>query len=36
VHEFRGDRIAHERIYVTEPWAAPDWRAPWRSAAVAV
>ena len=36
VHEFRGDRIAHERIYVTEPWAAPDWRAPWRSATVAV
>jgi SnoaL-like protein len=36
VHEFRGDRIAHERIYVTEPWAAPDWRAPWRSSSVAV
>jgi hypothetical protein len=32
VHEFRGDRIARERIYVTEPWPAPEWRTPWRSA----
>ena len=24
--EFRGDRIALERIYVTEPWPAPEWR----------
>jgi hypothetical protein len=30
--EFRGDRIARERIYVAEPWPAPQWRAPWRSA----
>ena len=30
VHEFRGERIAHERIYVTEPWTAPEWRTPWR------
>src|SRR5262245_32068639 len=29
--EMRGDRIARERIYVTEPWSAPAWRAPWRS-----
>ena len=29
--EFRGDRVARERIYVTEPWEAPEWRAPWRS-----
>lgn len=35
VLEFRGDRIARERIYVTEPWAAPEWRAHWRSATVA-
>lgn len=28
LHEFRGDRVAHERIYVTEPWDAPAWRAP--------
>jgi hypothetical protein len=36
VIEFRGDRVARERIYVTEPWDAPAWRAPWRSATVAV
>ena len=35
VLEFRGDRIAHERIYVTEPWDAPEWRARWRSATTA-
>lgn len=28
--EFRGDKVAHERIYITQPWDAPDWRAPWR------
>jgi len=32
VHELRGDRIARERIYVVEPWEAPEWRAPWRAA----
>jgi SnoaL-like domain len=36
VLEFRGDRIARERIYVTEPWEAPEWRARWRSATTAV
>jgi SnoaL-like protein len=30
--EFRGDKIARESIYVTEPWEAPEWRARWRSA----
>jgi hypothetical protein len=29
--DFRGDKVVRERIYVTEPWEAPDWRAPWRS-----
>ena len=29
--EFRGDKVERERIYVTEPWDAPEWRAPWRS-----
>ncbi len=29
--EFRGDKVAHERIYVMEQWEAPDWRARWRS-----
>jgi hypothetical protein len=30
--DFRGDKVSRERIYVTEPWEAPEWRAPWRSA----
>ena len=30
--EFRGDKVARERIYVTEAWEAPEWRPPWRSA----
>jgi len=30
--EFRGDRVARERIYVTQGWDAPEWRAPWRAA----
>jgi hypothetical protein len=30
--EFRGDKVAHETIYVTESWEAPEWRARWRSA----
>jgi ketosteroid isomerase-like protein len=29
--EFRGDKVARERIYVMEAWEAPTWRAPWRS-----
>ena len=36
VLEFCDDRIARERIYVTEPWPAPQWRAPWRSATNAI
>jgi hypothetical protein len=30
--EFRGDKVARETIYITEPWEAPEWRAPWRAA----
>jgi hypothetical protein len=30
--EIRGDKIARETIYVTDPWEAPEWRARWRSA----
>ena len=30
--EFRGDRVAHERIYIMDPWEAPEWRKPWRAA----
>jgi hypothetical protein len=29
--EFRGDKVARERIYVMEGWQAPEWRASWRS-----
>ena len=36
VLEFRDDRVARERIYVTDPWPAPEWRAPWRSATNAI
>jgi hypothetical protein len=28
----RGDNVARETIYVTEPWEAPEWRRPWRAA----
>lgn len=31
IHEFRGDKIARERIYVGEGWEPPAWRARWRS-----
>ncbi len=29
--EFRGDKVAHEAIYITQPWEAPEWRARWRA-----
>jgi ketosteroid isomerase-like protein len=29
--EFRGDKVAHERIYIMEGWEAAEWRAPWRA-----
>jgi len=32
VLEFDGVRIRRERIYVAEPWDAPEWRAAWRAA----
>jgi hypothetical protein len=31
IHEFRGDKIARERIYVSEGWEPPAWRKKWRS-----
>jgi hypothetical protein len=30
IHEFRGDLLVHETIYVAPGWAAPEWRARWR------
>jgi hypothetical protein len=32
IHEFRGDKIARETIYVGEGWEPPEWRAQWRDA----
>lgn len=29
--EFRDDRVAHERIYIMDGWAAAKWRKPWRA-----
>ena len=29
IWRFRGDKVAYETVYVTEPWEAPDWRKPW-------
>jgi hypothetical protein len=29
---FKGDKVAHERIYIMDGWEAAEWRAPWRSA----
>lgn len=29
---FKGDKVAHERIYIMEGWEAAEWRTPWRSA----
>jgi hypothetical protein len=28
--QFREDKVAHETIYVSDGWEAPEWRAPWR------
>jgi len=29
IWEFRGDRVAHETVYVAEPWESPGSRAQW-------
>ena len=29
IMEFRGDKIARERVYVMEGWEPADWRAEW-------
>jgi hypothetical protein len=34
--QFRGDKVAHERVYVTERWEAAEWRRPWRAETTAV
>ena len=31
IMQFRGDRVAHERIYIMEGWGPADWREPWRA-----
>jgi ketosteroid isomerase-like protein len=30
IMEFRDGKVAHETQYFADPFAAPDWRAPWR------
>jgi hypothetical protein len=35
IMQFRDDRVAHERIYIMDPWEPADWRAPWRAARLA-
>jgi ketosteroid isomerase-like protein len=35
IMEFRGDRVAHERIYIMDGWEPAQWRAPWRAEATA-
>ena len=29
IMEFRDGKVAHETIYVAEPWEPPAWRAQW-------
>jgi ketosteroid isomerase-like protein len=29
--DWRGDKVARERIYIADGWEAPELRAPWRS-----
>jgi hypothetical protein len=31
--QFRGEKVAHERIYIMDGWEAAQWRAPWRAEA---
>jgi hypothetical protein len=31
IMQFRGERVAHERIYIMDGFAPADWRRPWRS-----
>jgi len=31
IMEFRGERVAHERIYIMDGWEPAEWRAPWRA-----
>ena len=31
IMEFRGDRVARERIYIMDGFEPAEWRAPWRA-----
>jgi hypothetical protein len=31
IMQFRGDRVAHERIYIMDGWEPAPWRASWRA-----
>ena len=35
IMEFRGGRVAHERIYIMDGWEPAPWRGPWRAEATA-
>jgi hypothetical protein len=28
---FRGQKVAHERIYIMDGWDPAEWRSPWRA-----
>ena len=34
--EFRGEKVARERIWIMQPFEAAEWRAPWLAAETAV
>jgi hypothetical protein len=29
--EFRGNKVARERIYIMDGWEPAEWRTPWRA-----
>ncbi|HEX8972330.1 nuclear transport factor 2 family protein, partial [Oryzihumus sp.] len=31
IMEFRGEKVARERIYIMDGWEPPPWRAEWRA-----
>ena len=31
IMEFRGDKVAHETVYVTQGWDPPEWRETYRT-----
>lgn len=29
IWEFRGDKVVHETVYISESWEPPEWRRQW-------